>query len=229
MGQQVLHADDRNIGNRWFDKTVQLIFVLNANGNELIGSGLNYEHTPCEAPIPARLLEHMIAYMEHNKDSTTGSGGDAQLGGDVLKKLNFGRKDFVESSAKSAFEQWSEFAHSLDLKLLRFKDYGKEEIKGHRQSPDSWIQVAITWAYFRLHHNLGACYETAGTRKFQYGRTECIRSATSAVKTLALEPSLTNLRTAIDAHNKVAKMAANGQGVDRLLLGNRSWIELDCD
>lgn len=66
MGKQVLHADDANIGNRWFDKTVQLIFVLDQSGNQLIGSGLNYEHTPCEAPIPARLLEHMVAYLEHN-------------------------------------------------------------------------------------------------------------------------------------------------------------------
>lgn len=42
LGKQILHADVNNIGNRYFDKTIQLIPVLNSAGDEVIGIGICY-------------------------------------------------------------------------------------------------------------------------------------------------------------------------------------------
>lgn len=43
-------------------------------------------------------------------------------------------------------------------------------------SPDSFIQMAIQLAYFKVYGHSVATYETAGTRRFSWGRTETCRS-----------------------------------------------------
>ena len=37
----------------------------------------------------------------------------------------------------------------LDYHSFIFEDFGKEFIKSHKQSPDSFIQVAIQFAYYQ--------------------------------------------------------------------------------
>jgi hypothetical protein len=43
-------------------------------------------------------------------------------------------------------------------------------------SPDSYIQMVLQLAYYCLHGKWTDTYETASTRQFLHGRTDCIRT-----------------------------------------------------
>lgn len=227
MARQILHGDSNNAGNRWFDKTIQLIVVLNQEKNRVIGSGFCYEHTPAEGPPIVRLMEHSMKYLARESAS-----GDWPL--TDLKKWSLpsplhsltqlplaSNQSEIQEAIKEAAEHHASFSSSLDLRILDFTDFGKKAIKGFKMSPDSFIQVAICWAYFRLHKKVGGCYESASSRMFSLGRTECIRSVTPAFFELAQNPrpSRESLIKAVDQHKQTVKNAMTGKGIDRLLLG----------
>ena len=65
-----------------------------------------------------------------------------------------------------------ELCDDLDLSVLHFQQFGKTEIKSLGFSPDSFIQLAIQLAFYRLAGEPGAQYESGGTRQFRGGRTE---------------------------------------------------------
>lgn len=66
-------------------------------------------------------------------------------------------------------------AADTDLLVYSFKHYGKEFIKQCGLSPDSYIQLAMQLAYYRIHHKQPPTYETATLRRFEEGRTDTIR------------------------------------------------------
>lgn len=49
-------------------------------------------------------------------------------------------------------------------------------MKNTKIHPDSFVQAAIQLTYYRLHGNVGCCYETATMREYYHGRTETVRS-----------------------------------------------------
>jgi carnitine O-acetyltransferase len=118
-------------------------------------------------------------------------------------------------------------AADIDMGYLHFNDYGKNFIKTQKFSPDSFIQMAIQFAFYRLHHVPGAHYESAGTRLYIHGRTECIRScsnesvafAKSMVHSKDDKEKFQKMKAAIDAHKKYVSQAVQGYGIDRHLLG----------
>lgn len=228
MGRQILHADADNIGNRWFDKTLQLIVVMNQTGERIVGSGLCYEHTPAEGPPIVKMMEHSMKFMAHASGSSDWPEVATQFApptpGHLLSTLTFDLESDanIRTAVREAAEHHSGLTESLDVRVLEFTDYGKKQIKEWKQSPDSFIQVAICWAYFRLHKAIGACYESASTRQFAFGRTECIRSVTPGFFELTRNPNINTLRKAIEDHKNTVKRAVNGRGIDRLLLGMNS-------
>ena len=114
------------------------------------------------------------------------------------------------------------------MKVLDFQEFGKEAVKRLKCSPDSFIQMGIQLTFNKMHQVPAATYESAATRIFAEGRTDVIRSCSnealefaktfqSSEKSLATKKdALTN---AMQAHNAYAKMAVQGQGVDRHLQG----------
>ena len=48
--------------------------------------------------------------------------------------------------------------------------------KSAKSSPDSFVQMLIQLAYYRMHKQITPVYETASTRMFHHGRTETGRS-----------------------------------------------------
>jgi carnitine O-acetyltransferase len=116
------------------------------------------------------------------------------------------------------------------ISVLQYNGYGKDFIKKCKTSPDSWAQLVMQYAYYKLsgHSRLAGTYESAQTRKFRRGRTEVIRSATPEaldwVKSMQdsqcnNKQRLDYFRKAASAHIKYAGSAADGQGVDRHLYG----------
>lgn len=116
--------------------------------------------------------------------------------------------------------------HSLSV--LHYEGYGKNLIKKFKTSPDSWTQLVMQLAYYKMTGKIAPTYESAQTRKFKLGRTEVIRSATKeglewckAMEDSNVEDKVRYelLKKAVAAHLKFAGWAADGQGVDRHLFG----------
>lgn len=95
----------------------------------------------------------------------------------------------------------------LQVVCYAFTAFGKAAIKQRKLHPDTFVQLAMQLAYYRLHKKYGltntttqewclktkkrinlmslltalrpgSCYETAMTRKFYHGRTETMRPCT---------------------------------------------------
>lgn len=126
----------------------------------------------------------------------------------------------------------------LEMFSFAYTGYGKDYIKSQKLSPDSYIQMAIQYAfyrlaennfkyeicylltgnYFRLHKVPGAHYESASLRKFIHGRTETIRSC--SVQSIKFAQTMLDssksandkaaaLRTAIKAHKDYTTLVKN--------------------
>lgn len=83
--------------------------------------------------------------------------------------------------------------------MLHYEGYGKRTIKNFKVSPDAWVQLIKQLAFHKvlippflisiqpsavskLYKRPGVCYESCQTRKYQFGRTEVIRSASKESK-----------------------------------------------
>ena len=117
-----------------------------------------------------------------------------------------------------------------EFRAFHFTAFGKDHIKRFNLSPDAFFQVALQLAYYRLHNRTCATYETAHTRLFALGRTETIRSATSASAAftramgdpaISISERARLFRTAVATHSAYTKDAMEGNGVDRHMLGLR--------
>lgn len=69
--------------------------------------------------------------------------------------------------------------------MLHYEGYGKDLMKKFRASPDAWAQLVKQLAFHKMFNRPGVTYESCQTRKYQLGRTEVIRSASSESKAWA--------------------------------------------
>lgn len=217
---QTIHGggSKENSGNRWFDKTIQ--FIVGEDGIV----GLTYEHSPSEGPPIANLMDYIVQYTSNTKGNKRLPSSQI----DTPKKLKFNLSSDTLADIEEAERDLDMLINDLEMSCFQYQGFGKEFVKSQRLSPDSFIQIALQLAFYRLHKQLGATYESASTRKFLHGRTETIRSASVEALDFCLR-MLDNstaphvkaaaLRTAIDSHKEYTNQAINGQGVDRLLLG----------
>ncbi|XP_012137207.2 choline acetyltransferase isoform X1 [Megachile rotundata] len=159
----------RHLGaNRWFDKTVHLIL-----GKDGLW-GLTYEHSAGEAASIFDAFEELTAKvdaMPPPEENTIPSHLPAP------EKLTWQLSEQSLNDIRDAMTSFDALVEDLDLCILWFKDYSKEFIKSCKISPDVYIQLALQFTHFRLHGNLVATYESAGIRRFAFGRVDCIRAA----------------------------------------------------
>lgn len=69
--------------------------------------------------------------------------------------------------------------------MLHYEGYGKDLMKKFKASPDAWAQLVKQLAFHKMFNRPGVTYESCQTRKYQLGRTEVIRSASSENKAWA--------------------------------------------
>uniref|UniRef100_A0A672Z7W8 Carnitine O-acetyltransferase b n=1 Tax=Sphaeramia orbicularis TaxID=375764 RepID=A0A672Z7W8_9TELE len=208
---QVLHGGGTfsNSGNRWFDKTLQ--FVVGEDGSW----GLLYEQATAEGPPIATLLHH----IQESKESPSGPTA-------MPKKLYFYIDKEIKRDIELAKQNLDILINDLDVNVFNFKKFGKELPKKHKMSPNSFIQVALQLAYYRVHNELCAACDIASQRMFRGGRTEYIRSPTNqtlkfvmAISNPSVSEKLQLFREAVDAHTALTNQALKGHGIDRHLLG----------
>ncbi|XP_037609007.1 carnitine O-acetyltransferase [Sebastes umbrosus] len=216
---QMLHGGGSqwNSGNRWFDKTLQ--FIIGEDGS----CGANYEHAPAEGPPIVALIDHVVEYTRKSEMTQTPT---------VLlpmpQKLHFNMTPEIKKDIEEAKHAMNILAQDLDVRVIVFGHFGKNVPKAHKMSPDAFIQMALQLAYYRMYQRCCATYESASLRMFRLGRTDTIRSASSASATFVKafdDPSKQNtekvdlLEKAVNAHRSYTNMAISGQAIDRHLLG----------
>ncbi|KAH8356325.1 hypothetical protein KR084_000461, partial [Drosophila pseudotakahashii] len=207
-----------NSGNRWMDKTIQL--VVNPNGNV----GFTYEHSPAEGQPIAMMMDYVVKKLKD--DPSYGECGSEDF--TPAKKIQF-------CDVSKCVEQWliiaqkniDKLAKALQIKVLRFEGYGKDFIKKQRLGPDSFIQIALQLAFFKLHSEPAAQYESAHLRIFDGGRTETIRSCSN--QSLAFCHAMMDPGSPLqEKAEKLQELALQGRGVDRHLFGLKLMAVENC-
>uniref|UniRef100_A0A665TXP2 Carnitine O-acetyltransferase-like n=1 Tax=Echeneis naucrates TaxID=173247 RepID=A0A665TXP2_ECHNA len=196
---QMLHGGGTqwNSGNRWFDKTLQ--FIIGEDGT----CGANYEHAPAEGPPIVALIDHVVEYTRKPEMVQP-----PMVPLPSPKKLHFSITPEIKRDIEEA-----KLAQDLDIRVIMFGHFGKNIPKAYKMSPDAFIQMALQLAYYRMYQRCCATYESASLRMFRLGRTDTIRSTSSASAAFV---------KSFDDPNKqfsISSQAINGQAIDRHLLG----------
>lgn len=238
LALQMLHGGGsvHNSGNRWFDKTIQLI--ISGDG----ACGLCYEHSTAEGIAVIQFVEQLFKQVDslpNNSDVPTTSASHLP----PPERLEWFLENEDHKRIEESAMQLDNLIKDLDFQIYRFGGYGKSFIKTCQVSPDVFIQLALQLTYYKLNEKLTATYESASTRRFLLGRVDCIRSATPeafewvSVMTQPKEDDLGNKKVTfqlvseeekLDLWNRAVteqtkEMVDNilGQGIDIHLLGLR--------
>lgn len=142
------------------------------------------------------------------------------------KKIEFHLPESVLNSIYYAETTLSDQIVASDTYVLEFGKFGKTLIVHNKMSPDSFVQLSMQLAHFRLYGKVVSQYEPVLTKGFYHGRTEAMRTATEHAANfckLWLDPQGTNekkleaLRVATQHHSAGIKLAASGKGLERHL------------
>lgn len=168
---QMLHGcgSINNSGNRWFDKTMQ--FIISEDGCY----GINFEHSPAEGIVIIELSEHLFRYMEEKrKQKLNRMASICEL--PMPRKLRWKISDPTNKNIEKAKLGFEKTIDDLDFSLLKYTKFGKEFPKKVKVSPDSFIQLSMQLAYYKIYNKLVSTYESASTRRFRLGRVDNIRA-----------------------------------------------------
>lgn len=205
---------------RWGDKSYNSVVFSNGT----IGSTCDH------APYDAMVLVSFCWYVDQQLKATGGKWKGSSAVRPIARpeELIFTVDEKVRSDIQQAKQQFLQSSQDIQMVCYAFTSFGKAAIKQKKLHPDTFIQLALHLAYYRLHKQPGSCYETAMTRKYYHGRTETMRSCTQEVVDWCeamLDPARDvhskrkAMLLAFNKHNKLMAEAQDGQGFDRHLLG----------
>ncbi|TGZ73878.1 hypothetical protein CRM22_001266 [Opisthorchis felineus] len=226
LALQLLHGfgSKYNAANRWYDKTMQ--FIVSRDGN----CGLNYEHSVAEGIAVIRLTEYILEYMQEVKRwRLVRFPSVCDLA--FPKRLEWNLDEKTQGVITKALREIDQIAEDLDLYILRYNEYGREFPKTVNMSPDSFIQLALQLAHYKLHNYLVPTYESASTRRFVLARVDNIRACsmpalawckamTGQIK-CTTDEKIRLLRKAMEWQTEIMLETILGHGVDNHLLGLR--------
>ncbi|XP_066597269.1 carnitine O-acetyltransferase-like isoform X2 [Prorops nasuta] len=212
------YSTDVNAANRWHDKTVQ--YIISEDGCV----GMLYEHSPCEGGPIAILQDYVLKYLARRENAARKELDKSFPRATLLK---FELNERIRESISQASCAVNELSEDTDMVCFKFKDFGFEMIKSLKLSPDSFIQMAMNTAFYKVQGKPPAHYETASLRRFHNARTECIRSTSTdsvyfaklLISNDSTQAKKQAMLKAIDTHKKIVSEAVIGQGVDRHLFG----------
>ncbi|KAG7355010.1 choline/carnitine o-acyltransferase [Nitzschia inconspicua] len=238
--------------NRWYDK---LQVIVTKDGN----AGINFEHSAIDGHTALRFVSDIyadtiisfaqsITQLVQAHDGvipsvitakvkraavTLDSQGRTTL--DVFpKKINFDLSESVRRKIHYAETALGDEIVASDSYFLEFKDYGKRFITANKLSPDSYVQMSMMIAYYKLYGKMVCAYEPVLSKSFYHGRTEAMRPATMEAKHLcevfcnpksSPDEKSNALRNAVRVHSALVKECARGKGVDRHLFALKCIAE----
>ncbi|KAI8804554.1 Choline/Carnitine o-acyltransferase-domain-containing protein [Cladochytrium replicatum] len=217
IGRACWHGDGRN---RWFDKSLQ--FIVFENGK----AGFNGEHSMMDATPTSRLCEYI-------SELTLGGVPSEPQFNTILPepaRLDFFVSAPVVASIERAIVSFTKASKRNDFTVLKFTNFGKDTIKTLKCSPDAFVQMAMQLAFYRMYGTCAPTYESAGMRRYAWGRTETCRSVSlesvAFVRIMedpesSIERKAEAARTAIATQSAYMSTCLQGKGIDRHLLGLR--------
>ncbi|KAI3635423.1 hypothetical protein MIR68_006061 [Amoeboaphelidium protococcarum] len=220
---ELSHLCWHNYGiNRWFDKSLQ--FIVFGNGR----AGFLGEHSMFDATTPARLCDYIcqqsLTYIQQPLQTSDGVKLPS------VSPLNIQCPPELSKAVEDSVQCLKQHVLEHDVQVLNYQRYGKGFVKKLLMSPDSFLQMAIQYAYFLMYSSNCATYESAGMKKFQWGRTETCRSVTTESVEFCQAFSDNNVsyskkamlfRDAVQTHSKYMVDCLLGHGIDRHFLGLR--------
>ncbi|XP_072269521.1 peroxisomal carnitine O-octanoyltransferase [Pyxicephalus adspersus] len=172
------------------------------------------------APFDAMVLVAMCDYIDQNVKACEGRWKGPMSVRDMPypEELVFTVDQKILDDIALAKAQYYTQASDLEVANYAFTSFGKALVKKKKLHPDTFVQLALQLAYYKLHGRPGCCYETATTRMFYHGRTETMRPCTMEAMTWCrsmLDPSSTVCQAAV----LVCSSGYKFTGFDRHLLG----------
>lgn len=237
--------------NRWYDK---LQVIVCSDGT----SGINFEHSAIDGHTALRfvsdvfaetivnfaqsitklihgqgMIPHVVEAEVRRAASVSNDVGRPVL--DVFpKKLVFEFPSSVNQQIYFAETALGDQIVASDTVVLEFREYGKLLIVANKLSPDSFVQMSMLLAYYRLYGKIVCTYEPVLTKHWYHGRTEAMRTATPEAAEFCkvwCNPFATSthkmesLRKATQEHSRLVKESAAGKGVDRHLFALKCIAE----
>ncbi|CAF3492794.1 unnamed protein product [Rotaria socialis] len=206
----------KNPQSRWFDRSN--VYIVTRNG--LIVA--NDEHSAYEGSIPIHIgdyIQNHIDTLEKIDSWPIPSDPDNKI---IVHELLFIYDSHVLNVINHAINLFHQSAENIDIFVTNVNQCTKEDIKQYvRIHPDTYFQLCLQLAYFKLHGNKPAStYETASTRRFYRGRTETVRTCSPEVVAWcrAMESERRKLfLIAANRHQELMAAASENQGCDRYL------------
>ena len=202
------HGNTNVGGNRWFDKSIQL--VASRNGK----LGYIGEHSMMDGMPAVGLCQHLLQESYSKQVSVETESPIVPSSGVVsvfehafsgLSESDRHKLEILVDEGKSMLSQqccsYTVFMFLLSLRMSilslakkdhaklvadhelqveSFQGYGSTWIKSAGFSPDAFIQMAIQLATYRLFGKQVGTYESTQVRPFLHGRTEATRSVSLA-------------------------------------------------
>ncbi|KAL7537770.1 hypothetical protein ACHAWF_005893 [Thalassiosira exigua] len=224
--------------NRWYDK-LQIIVCQDGR------AGINFEHSAIDGHTALRFVSDIFAdnVVSFAQSITKTIYSNKSLFPALIqanvrraaaenpafvtpKKLNFDLPETVLDKIYYAETALSDEIVASETYTLEFTGFGKRLIVHNQMSPDSFVQLSMQLAYYRLYGKIVSQYEPVLTKGFYHGRTEAMRTATEKAAHFCkmwLDPNATNrykleaLRVATQFHSAGVKLAASGKGIERHL------------
>lgn len=204
----------------WFDKNFNMIISANARCMS------NVDHTWADAPV----MVHMYDFV-FSGESSVDHYVKQQFENPALprpERLEWQLTDEFRAQIDVAQQHLIGLTHAGQINVLKFQHYGKGLVKRANMSPDAYVQAALQLAWHRLTGKCALTYESGGTVRFAYGRTETVRSLSADTKRFcelmadanaSVKDRYDALRASVKQCTRYMRKATNGDGVDRHLLG----------
>lgn len=173
LGEISMKSLDGNYSSRWMDKSI--IPIIFKNGK----IGCIGEHASYDGPVFTGSANFILANFLENHHPDWQKTSENKI---VPREMKFDIDEKIKFEIKRVKEMTDSFRGSVDIKHECYSEYGKKIMKMHKIHPDSYVQMALQLAYFRLHKKLAPTYESATMRAYYHGRTETVRSCSIEVK-----------------------------------------------
>jgi len=198
-------------GNRWYDKTLQIIVFSNGQ------AGINFEHSHLDGLPMTRLARHLV----ENKPGQSEMSRGIPVFREISLNLTTGLRKLMEKTSTRLDREVGD----LGTSLLRLP-LGKGDIKNFGISPDAFVQLALLLAGRRHWDRWISISEAVMLRLFDSGRTGVMRTLTpEALSFVTLMNSSTAtrkaraeaLKKASKAHSERIKKCLEGRGPEEHL------------
>jgi carnitine O-acetyltransferase len=215
---------------RWFDKSMQLVIFGNGKAG-MVGEHSNYDGQPMVGVANFLLLHERKLIERVNSPSAQSEQKCARnRTSDAPRNISTLLQLSTDSlwDMQNAMAEYQQLVAKHDLSVLPYHGLGSTKIKTFRCSPDAFVQMVIQLAYKRMFGECRATYEPLSMRKFRHGRTETIRTVSTASQAMVSAMDDPNssaadralaIQNACSQHSAYTKKAAAGKVCDRHLMG----------